>query len=387
MLLMLWAPLLLAGSSVAAGSTTPGVTFHCVGACDAPRGVADPSGGNALMGGHMYPGVTIESDLLAYRWFLERTGGGDVLVLTADAAPCDIYNAFLYNMSGLAASDRPNSVTTACFTNRSGASPASPRLQRLLDGAAGLFVTGGDQAKYLEFWRGTPVAAALSGAGGRPGGGAPVVGGSSAGLAIQGQFVFDAAAGSVSSAEALADPMGGGVSLTRSFLGVNGVWMRGVLTDTHFLQRDRMGRLLAFVARAATQRWDVGDGQPDNQPGVLGVGVSEHTAVLVGADGVATFTGVGPAHFLSTRGRLPSECEKGKALGWDAPGVDVWRWNASDAGAANASFDFGRWAQVGVAGGVGGAGGGGGGGVGGAAYALRAKKGKLESTQAGGSPY
>ena len=372
---------------VAAGSTTPGVSFHCVGACDAPRGVAGPIGGNALMGGHMYPGVTDASDLLAYRWFLRRAGGGDVLVLTADAPPCDIYNAFLYNMSGLDGSQRPNSVTTACFTNRSGASPASPRLQRLLDGAAGLFVTGGDQAKYLDFWRGTPVAAALSGAGGRPGGGAPVVGGSSAGLAVQGQFVFDAASGSVSSAEALADPMGGGVSLTRSFLGVNGAWMKGVLTDTHFLQRDRMGRLLAFVARAARQRWDVGDGQPDNQPGVLGVGVSEHTAVLVGADGVATFTGVGPVYFLSTRGRLPTECEEKKALGWDAPGVDVWRWNSSDAGAANASFDFARWAPVVAVEARAVAGGGGGGGAGGAAYALSAKKGKLVSTQAGGSPY
>ena len=346
-------------------NSSAGVTFHCVGACDAPRPVTPRRGGSALMGGHMYPGVTIASDLVPYRWFLERASGGDVLVLTADEAPCDIYNTFLLNMSGLPSSARPNSVSTACFTDRSGAMDA--HLAKLLDGAAGIFLTGGDQAKYLDFWRSTPVAAALS-AGAAAG---PVVGGSSAGLAVQGQFVFDAEQGSVSSDEALSDPLGPAVSLTRDFLGVNDPWLRGVVTDTHFLQRDRMGRLVAFMAAAAAQRWDVGDGQHDNQPGVLGVGVSEKTAVLVGADGVATLAGVGPAYFLMSRGRLPSECLAGKPLSWAAPGIDVWRWNASDA--AQATFDFGAWRWNATAPK--------------ATYALRVRKGKLESSQAGGSPY
>ena len=103
-----------------AAASTPTLTFHCVGACDTPRRPsAGSAGGNALMGGHMYPGVNIDSDLIAYRWFLERAAGGDVLVLTADEAPCDIYNPFLFNMSGLSSpAARPNSVTTACFTSR-----------------------------------------------------------------------------------------------------------------------------------------------------------------------------------------------------------------------------------------------------------------------------
>ena len=74
-----------------------------------------------------------------WRRFLERAGGGDVLVLTADDAPCDIYNPFLLNMTG---SVQPNSVTTACFTARTGS--ASTTLTALLDGAAGLFITGGE---------------------------------------------------------------------------------------------------------------------------------------------------------------------------------------------------------------------------------------------------
>lgn len=166
------------GAASAVLDSDGGVSFYCVGNCDSPRKV-ESRGGNAMMGGHMYAGVTIETDLIAYRWFLERAAGGDVLVLTADAAPCDIYNPFIYNMSS---ARTPNSVTTACFTSRDGSS--SKKLKALLDGASGLFVTGGDQSKYYDYWRGTAVAEALSSG--------VVVGGSSAGLAIQGEFLFDA---------------------------------------------------------------------------------------------------------------------------------------------------------------------------------------------------
>ena len=52
-------------------TAAPAVQFSCAGACDSPR-AAKSGGGNALMGGHMYPGVTAAHDLDAYRWFLRR---------------------------------------------------------------------------------------------------------------------------------------------------------------------------------------------------------------------------------------------------------------------------------------------------------------------------
>jgi cyanophycinase-like exopeptidase len=335
-----------------------GVTFHCVGKCD--KGVKPVSiGGNALMGGHMYPGVTKPTDLIAYRWFLERASGGDVLVLTADDAPCDIYNEFLFNMTGTV---QPNSVTTACFTSRDGSS--NTKLQKLLNGASAFFITGGDQSNYFNFWKDTPVALALSGG--------AVVGGSSAGLAVQGQFVFDAVHGGVTSEDALKYPTDSEVSLARKFITVDAPWMRGVITDTHFFQRDRMGRLVAFVARIAEADWASGDNQTSGQKGVLGVGISEHTAVLVDhARGTASFVGDGPAYFLTTSGRKPTVCEEGKPLSWAAPGVNVWKWNATDG--QNVSFDFGSWAAAPARSGT--------------RYALGAEKGKLTSTQAGGAIY
>jgi hypothetical protein len=198
------------GLSVALCSAADhGVTFHCVGKCDSAV-KPEYNGGNALMGGHMYPGVTKPSDLIAYRWFLERAAGGDVLVLTADDAPCDIYNSFLLNMTGAV---QPNSVTTACFTSRDGSS--STKLKSLLDGASAFFITGGDQSKYYSYWKDTVVATALSrGA---------VVGGSSAGLAVQGQFIFNAMHGGVSSEDALKYPTDSEVSLARHFASVDQV--------------------------------------------------------------------------------------------------------------------------------------------------------------------
>lgn len=356
------------GTGTAARAVIPdaGVTLHCVGRCNNPAQRGLGRGGNALMGGHMYPSVALPSvDYDAYRWFLDRAAGGDILVLTADPAPCDIYNKFLYNMSGIAPAVRPNSVTTACFTSRAGANTPPARLVRLLavadgGGASGIFITGGDQSLYYEYWRGTAVAAALSDPTGRV-----VVGGSSAGLAVQGEFMFTAQHGSVSSADALKYPTDSEVSLARNFIAVDRPWMQGVITDTHFIQRDRMGRLVAFVARVVAAGW----ARNRTVPGVLGVGVSEHTAVLVDqASGTAEFSGRGPVHFLSTAGRSPSKCTQGEPLSWASPGIQVWRWN----GTAGVVWDFDSWSPAST---------------GGMRYSLTVDTGVLRSTQRGGAIY
>ena len=91
---------------------------------------------------------------------------------------------------------------------------------------------------------------------------------------------------------------------------------------------------------------------------------------MVDGSGLGTFSGDGPVYFVSSSGRVPSTCEEGKALSWDAPGVDIWRWNASD-GAS--TWNFGEWNATS--------------GASGTRYALSASKGKLASTQKGGGIY
>jgi cyanophycinase len=49
------------------------------------------------------------------------------------------------------------------------------------------------------------------------------------------------------SAQALADPYHRNITLDRDFLVLP--FMAGLITDQHFVERDRMGRTLTFMAR------------------------------------------------------------------------------------------------------------------------------------------
>jgi len=267
-----------------------------------------------------------KTDVAIYGRFLDRVDGGDVLVLTADAAPWDIYNPFFFNGT---TARQIRSCTTARFTSRNGS--FSPRLKTLLETASGVFITGGDQSKYFKFWRDSPVSELIAEI--------PVLGGSSAGLAVQGEFAFIALRGSIDSDLALKYPTDSEVSLTNSFLRLP--WMQYVITDTHFMQRDRMGRLVAFLARIEKAGWD-----RVSAKGALGVGISEHSAVILNrSTGRATLSGVGPIYFLRTYGRAPSKCKDGSPLSWALPAISVLKWNGVDGG-GTATFDFSSWQPV-----------------------------------------
>src|SRR5690606_5420624 len=145
------------------------------------------------------------------------------------------------------------------------------RLLARLRKADGIFIAGGDQSRYIRYWKGTPVEAALEAhvRAGKP------LGGTSAGLAILGEFVYGAMDGaSQTSPRALADPLGDGNTIETGFLDIAA--LRGVITDTHFRERNRLGRLLAFVAKAET----LSGGRP-----VLGLGVDGDAALAVDGDG------------------------------------------------------------------------------------------------------
>ena len=116
------------------------------------------------------------------------------------------------------------------------------------------------------------------------------------------------------------------ISLTDDLLSLP--WMATVLTDTHFFQRDRMGRIMVFLARATKSGWG-------GAAGPLGVAVSEHTAVLVdGATGDAVFTGVGPVYLLS--GGKIKTCDEDHPLGFED--VDILKWNGTMSARSTYSF-------------------------------------------------
>jgi cyanophycinase len=230
---------------------------------------AQGQGGTVLMGG----GSDVDE---AFRFLADRGGGGDILILRTSGA--DGYNDYLMDLV------RPNSVESVVLNDREAS--FLPEIERKIDQAESIFLAGGDQSEYLQFWRDTPLQAALQRALLR---GVPL-GGTSAGLAVLGERIFAAHQGGLDSDFVLAHPTSAEITLENAFLDLPP--MQRTLTDTHFSQRERMGRLVGFLARA-------------NQTGervIRGLGVDEETAVLVQPDGQARVVGHHSAYFVTPAG-------------------------------------------------------------------------------------
>ena len=169
-----------------------------------------------------------------------RAGGGDFVVIRASGT--DAYNPYIYSLCSC------DSVATIVFKNRNAA--FQPFVIDTIRNAEALFIAGGDQSKYVQFWKNTPVEDAINFVAAKP---API-GGTSAGMAIMSQFLYSAMSNSsLDSAEGLADPFHRDLTLDRDFLSL--AKLEGKITDQHLIERDRMGRTMAFLARLVQDGW------------------------------------------------------------------------------------------------------------------------------------
>lgn len=224
----------------------------------------------------------------AFRWFVRKSDGGDIEVLRASGS--DGMNA------PLRAAGPVNSVESVVFKS-AGAVREALVLERI-GRAEALFIAGGDQWNYVRMWRGTPVNAAIQHLIEK---GIPI-GGNSAGLAVLGEFAFSAEHDTVTSGDALSDPFDPRVAIVDGFIRIP--LLRGTITDTHFGKRDRMGRLLVFMARIL---------QSGKARAVSAIAVDEDCAVLLEPDGSACLAGPGSAYFL--RAASPPEvCQPRRPL-------------------------------------------------------------------------
>jgi cyanophycinase len=318
-------------SGASAAGSNPKYEYYVAGN---PQNVKTPtSGGLLLMGG--------STDVDAgFKWMIKKSGGGDFLVIRASGT--DAYNDWIYSDLG-----RVDSAATLIIQNRAAAS--DPFVLDTILNAEALFIAGGDQADYVNYWKGTPVEDAINQLASR---GVPI-GGTSAGLAVMGQFLFSAVNGTVYSDTALSDPYNNKVALDRDFLTLP--HMRGLITDSHFSARDRMGRLVTFLARIVNDDW---------AETALGVGINERTALAMEPGGRATVLGEGSVYFLTTPGR-PEVCQPKTPLTYH--NISVYRISVND---SNASFDFSEWT-----------------GRGGTQYELNVDSGVITSTKPGGEIY
>ena len=287
--------------------------------------------GTVLMGG----GTDVDA---AFQWMCQRSGGGDFLVIRATGT--DAYNPYIQQLC-----PGENSVATLIIPNRAAAS--DPFVVSTIQNAEALFIAGGNQADYINFWKGTPVESSLNALIAR---GVPV-GGTSAGMNVLTEFIYSALASQgVTSSQALADPFTRYITLDRDFANVSTV--QGLIGDPHFVTRDRMGRDLAFLCRIFTNNWS-------NMP--RGISIDEQTALLIDGRGNATVVGSSTVYFLQAPG-APQVCQAGTPLTY--LNIAVYRIDSTG------SFNLSMWK-----------------GTGGVSYTVSASAGVLSSTQPGGSIY
>jgi cyanophycinase-like exopeptidase len=291
--------------------------------------------GIAMMGG----GSDLDE---AFRWLCERGNGGDFLILRARGS--NDYNSYV---NGLC---KANSVATLVIPN--GNAARNPAVSYIIRHAEAVFIAGGDQALYINYWTGTPVQDAINAdiAEGKP------IGGTSAGLAVLGQFAYGALQDApkdkdLASTDVLSDPYFKRVTVVRDFLKTP--HLENTLTDSHFAKRDRMGRTLVFLARIIQDGWSK---QPRE------IAIDEKSAVLVDADGKATVVGTGRGAYFLQPTNAPEVCQPKMPLTFK--GISVYKAPTA------AHFDLPSWM-----------------GTGGVVYTLSVEQGAVHSTQADASIY
>ena len=137
----------------------------------------------------------------------------------------------------------------------------------LINKAALIFFTGGDQLRITSLIGGTPVYDALKE------------------CVKNGTFMVGTSAG----ASVMSDTMivqgedeGSPRKCTLKMAPGLGL-IKDVIIDQHFAQRGRIGRLLAGIAQ---------------NPEVLGIGIDENTAIIVNKDGIIDIIGEGAVYFI-----------------------------------------------------------------------------------------
>ena len=271
-----------------------GYEYYQIGDIQAARPGATQAG-QMLVGGGDWP-------YDAFRWFIEKAGHGRIVILRASGTT-EAQDEFFKDIGGI------TSAQTLVFSDRSAAS--DPKVLEIVRNADGLFLAGGDQSHYVNYWKGTPLNQAIDAhvRAGKP------IGGTSAGLAVLGAYAYGAMdGGSVVSKTALRNPFDSEVTLVGDFLHMP--FLDRVITDSHFGKRERLGRLIAFVARLSQEQ-----GRAD----LAGIGVDEYTALCIDADGLGrVFSGNGGHAWLVRPQRQADLIAAGKPLTFrDVPVVGL----------------------------------------------------------------
>jgi aspartate 4-decarboxylase len=274
----------------------------------------------------------------ATRWFLKRARGGNYLVLRSGGVGsqaawiCKHYREFVSSAAEL-------SIDSRMAANH-------PDVIQYIRAADALFIAGGNQNEYEDYWEGSAVEEAINELIHHK---KVPVAGTSSGMAILGDFYYAPPHEGLLSSEILNDPFHHNTKdIYRSdFIQVP--FLKHAITDTHLDRIDkdhpetRYGRLFGFLARIVQDT--------DNQFPVYGIGLEEGAFVAIDEHGIATVFGNGTrqgqdAYFLQTQGAAPEQIQPGLPLIWNHHGKAIKVYKISGTPEGSGQFNLTNWFQA-----------------------------------------
>ncbi|WP_395009575.1 cyanophycinase [Undibacterium sp.] len=328
------------GGGGGGGADTPSSPVTTNLACILPAGVdlgkvgnvtpkkSVTSGGTVLMGGNKDVDEAI-------KWMINKSGGGDFVVIRATGG--NGYNSYINSFGGV------NSVQTLLIDNLINANNAC--VVETIKNASALFIAGGNQADYINFYKGQGVGSAINyliNVKKAP------IGGTSAGMAIMAQYYHPGGAPedqSVLQAPTL-------VALGDNFL--NNSLLLHTVVEPHFTQGTtgvvgtvsspkRPPRLTAFMAKmlfSYTENWQQ----------IRGISADNDTAVAIDENGLAkifVYAGRnGNVNFVKPTA-APELLAAGTPLTWNAAGKALEVYEVPGTVAGTNTFNLTNWTGTG----------------------------------------
>ena len=294
----------------------PAVNAQSLGRVGSPVDIVTATtAGTVLMGG----GSDVDA---AFTWMIQKSGGGDFVVIRATGT--DAYNDYIYGLGPA------HSVETFLINSKTLANDSV--IVQAIRKAEAVFFTGGDQNDYISNYKGTALGAALDyliNVKHTP------IGGTSAGMAIQGYVYYDGIT-NVLSPNVLGNPYLSATGIRyNDFL--RNPFLQKTICETHFNTKGgltsngiqgRQGRLMTFLARMITDSAMVD---------VKSIACDEKTAVCIDQNGVGMVVGLGKAYFLRQWCAAPETCIPNQPLTW-TNGVQVYKINGPGSYTAQPSF-------------------------------------------------
>jgi cyanophycinase-like exopeptidase len=249
--------------------------------------VTPTTGGTVLMGG----GTDVDA---AMQWMIAKSGGGDVVVIRSTGT--NAYNDYLYSLGTV------NSVQTLLIDTTSKGDDAC--VAETIRHAEMLFVAGGNQQDYADYFKGRAVGNAINYLISTKH--APV-GGTSAGMAIMGQYYHPG--GAAEDSTVLQNPTA--IAIGSNF--VSNAVLANVVTEPHFSQRSRQPRLTSFLA-SMSYNYSV------SWQNERGIACDEASAYAIETNGVGKVFGTGACFFVRPTG-APETLAPSTALTWNLNGL------------------------------------------------------------------